>query len=208
MSAIPPILSILIPTTPERVEMFSRLHMELFRQITYVHTVHPTLGRVEIIADDSKRFLDGGLSIGAKRESLLRRATGDYLCYLDSDESISPNYVETLVRLCGQNKDLCTFRAVVKTDHYWTVVDMSFYNPENEDATPDRIVKRTAWHVCPVRSRIAKRFHFPDTNYGEDYEWMREVLKACHSEAKTDAIIFQYNHSKQHSEADKITNHV
>lgn len=199
------ILSVLIPTTPDRVDMFSKLFTELFRQVTYMHTVHPTLGRIEILVDDSKRFLDGGLSIGKKRESLVQRAKGKYLCFCDSDDHIAPNYLETLVRLCQQDKDVCTFKNLTRTEFYWTIVDMSL-EFDNEEANPDKIVKRTAWHVCPVRSLFAKMIPFPDTSYGEDWDWMGRVLEMCSTEAKSNAVLHEYHHGK-HSESDKITKH-
>lgn len=171
-----------------------------------MHTVHPTLGRIEVLVDDSKKFLDGGLSIGKKREALLNKAKGKYVMYLDSDETISPDYVETIVRLCQLDRDVCTFRAIAKNDHYWTIVDMSIYY-ENEEATPDKIVKRSAWHVCAIKRDIAQRFQFLDSNYGEDWTWMQRVLQHCYTEAKTNKVIFQYNHSSKHSEADRITNY-
>lgn len=201
------ILSILCATTPDRAPMFDLLHGELLKQIYYMHHIHTSLGEIEIVIDDSKRFLDGGLSIGKKREALVQRATGRYLCFLDSDETIAPNYVETLVRLCCEEKDVCTFRAIAKLDNYWTLIDMSLMNSENQESTPYGIVYRNAWHVCPVRSEFAKRYSFEDVSYGEDALWMNKVLQNCKTEAHVDLILLQYNHSTFTSEADKITRH-
>lgn len=200
------ILSILIPTIPERVEMFTKLFNELHKQLEYMNTFHPTLGRIEILVDSGARFLDGGLSIGKKREALVKRAEGKYLCFLDDDDSIAGNYLETLVRLCIQDQDVCTFRNFSKMDNFWMLVDMSL-DYQNDQATPSHIVRRSPWHVCPVRSKYAKRYPFPNTNYGEDWAWLSQVLKDCMTEAKSEAIIHQYNHGK-HSEADKIQNNV
>lgn len=202
------ILSILIPTIPERGEMFTKLFNELHRQLEYMKTFHPSLGDIEIVVDSSKRFLDGGLSIGKKREALVKRAQGKYLCFLDDDESIAPNYLETLVRLCNEDKDVCTFRNITKLDSYWCIVDMSLKHEDNYPARPSQIVLRKPWHICPVRSLFAKMHDFEDISYGEDYAWMEKVLSHCETEAKTDAIIHQYNHSSKISEADKIKNHV
>lgn len=197
------ILSILVASTPERHEMFTRLYNEVYRQITYVHTTHPSLGRVEVLVDDSPRFLDGGLSVGKKREALVKRAEGKYLCFLDSDESISPDYVETLVRLCIKDQDVCTFRAIAKLSTFWALIDMRLAFKVNDQINPDYTVRRSAWHLCPVRSVFAKLVDFNDKNNAEDYEWMEKVLTRCVSEAHTDKIIFQYNHG-EHSEVDKI----
>lgn len=201
------ILSILMPTIPEREEKASNLFNEVVRQISNLHKTHPTLGEVEIDYHNGKSFLKGGLSIGKKREYLVNGADGKYLCFLDDDEDIAPNYVETLVRLCQLDTDVVTFRNFTKTDFYWTVVDMSLKNTVNEEATPERIVKRRPWHICPVKSEHAKRYEFADINYSEDWEWFEQVLTHCDTEAHTDAILHIYNHSAKHSEADKIMKH-
>lgn len=197
-------LSILIATIPKRYNRYIKLRKELNRQIAYCDATHPTLGLVEVLADSSRPFLEGGPSIGRKRNALVQVAEGKYLCFLDDDESISPNYIEALLRLCYQDKDVCTFRNVSKFDNYWCVVDMGLNN-QNAQATPLGIVERKPWHICPVRSVFAKQFDFPDSNYGEDWQWFSKVLELCQTEAKTEEIIHQYNHSVHTSEADKIS---
>lgn len=197
------ILSVLMCTTPDRHEMFNKLFADLMVQKLELMELHSTLGDVEILIDDSKRFLDGGLSIGKKREALVKRATGKYCNFLDSDENIAPNYLETLVRLCCQGKDVCTFRAIAKLDNYWAIYDMRF-NQHNEQSTPDKTVLRGAWHTCPVRTEYAQRYEFEDISYGEDAKWMGKVLNDCRDEAHSDAVILQYNGNSMVSESNKI----
>jgi glycosyltransferase involved in cell wall biosynthesis len=199
------ILSVLIPTIKDRSVMFHRLYIELVKQVSALHEVHPTLGTVEVLFNDSAKFLEGGLSIGKKRESLVRAATGKYLCFCDDDEWVSPNYIETLVRVCHHDRDVVTFRNFTRLDTFWTIIDMSLNFP-NDQASPLFTVRRKPWHICPVRSLFAKRVQFQDTNYSEDFDWMGKVLEFCTSEAKTDAVLHEYHHGK-HSEADKITAH-
>ena len=182
--------------------MLARLHRKVLSQIGYCRETHPTLGQVEMIIDCSKRFLEGGKSIGEKREGLKLLAKGDYVCFLDDDEDVSPDYVETLLRLCNENEDVCTFRNISKLANNWALIDMSIYN-SNEQLNPDRITKREPWHICPVRNDYAQLYSFTDLNYGEDWMWFKNVLNHCKTEAKTDKIIHQYNHGA-HSEADKI----
>jgi hypothetical protein len=201
-----PILSILIPSIPKHSRMLEGLFLDLYNQIEKMYLMHFSLGEVEILCDDSKSFLDGGLSIGKKRESLVKRAQGKYLVFLDADDIPAPNYVETLVRMCHEDKDVVTFRDFTTTDFYWTLIDMSLSHEEDEQATPDRIVKRRPWLVCPVRSEYAKQFEFPDINYGEDAIWMSQVLTLCKTEVHTDQILRSYKHSSKTSMADQIIN--
>lgn len=200
------LLSILMPTIPERSDIFTSLLTELERQLNEFYTFHRSIGTVDIIVNSDKRFLDGGPSIGRKRQKLLNQASGKYLLYLDDDESIAPNYVETLMRLCDQDRDICTFKSIAKLDNYWMVVDMSL-EYANQQGNPDGI-KRAPWHICPVRSYFGKLHKFEDISYGEDYAWMKQVLAHCQTEAKSNYILHQYNHSSKFSEADKIINHV
>ena len=201
------LLSILIPTIPSRAERFTFLYNEVQRQATWVNTIHAYQGTVEIIINGSDAFLDGGLSIGKKRQDLVNKANGKYLCFLDDDESIAPNYLEVLVGLCRQDKDVCTFRNISKLDNFWMIVDMSLSNSENEQGRHNGIVYRKPWQICPVRSEYAKLHSFEDISYGEDWKWFEQVLTHCHTEAKTQSVIQQYNYSSKTSEADKITAH-
>lgn len=199
------ILSILIPSIPERREQLTRLLDKLYTQQSALNRNHPTLGSVEILIDDSKRFLEGGLSIGAKRELLKQRSSGKYLCFLDDDDGITPNYLETLVRLCNEDQSIVTFRTLIKDDNYWAVIDMSLDTKTNTEVTPHGTTNRTPWHICPVKAEIAKRHTFSATlNHNEDWDWMSRVLKDVASQSHTDMILTQYNHSEAKSEADAI----
>lgn len=196
-------LSILIATLPEYEKMFTELYNNLAYQIIMCQTVHPTLGDVEIVVNADKRFTEGGLSIGKKREALVREANGAYLCFLDYDESVAPNYVEELLRLCYADMDIGTFRVIIKMNDFWSLLDMSLNYKENTQMTPENIVTRPPWHVCPMRSSFAKQFEFPDLNNAEDFVWMEKVLALCTTEIHTNKILYQYNHMKV-SEADKV----
>lgn len=190
------ILSILIPSIPKRNKRLKSLKRILDKQIK-----GELLAKVEIIIDDSPSVLDGGMSIGKKREKLVMQAQGEYCCFLDDDDEISPNYISVLLSLCEQGQHICTFRSFAKLEGYWCLIDMNLENKENEQAFPG-IVKRTPWHICPVRTEFAKNYLFQDSNYGEDWEWFSKVLVHCETQANSPAIIHQYNHTKK-SEADR-----
>jgi glycosyltransferase involved in cell wall biosynthesis len=197
-------LSILIPTLPQRKKMFNILRKNLTAQIDFVHSTHPSLGQVEILFDSSKKFLKGGLSVGAKRDALKCRATGEYLVFVDDDDMIAPNYLESILRLMESNPDIITFRSLYKSSTYWGIVDMNLNHAENEQMNDSTIVKRQPFHVCPIRTSIAQQHSFPDINNAEDWGWMVKVLTDCKTQSHSDQILHQYNEFASVSEVNKI----
>lgn len=197
-------LSILIPTLSQRKKMFNILRKNLTAQIDFVHSTHPSLGQVEILFDSSKKFLKGGLSVGAKRDALKCRATGEYLVFVDDDDMIAPNYLESILRLMESNPDIITFRSLYKSSTYWGIVDMNLNHAENEQMNDSTIVKRQPFHVCPIRTSIAQQHSFPDINNAEDWGWMVKVLTDCKTQSHSDQILHQYNEFASVSEVNKI----
>lgn len=197
------ILSILIPSIPDRSEMLNRLLDNLYNQKRLVNNQHPSLPGVEILTDCSKRYLEGGKTVGQKRNDLLQRANGNYLCFLDDDDNVPANYLETLVRAMEHGADVITFNSLFKCDTYWSLIDMSIEN-DNEEATPNGVTYRNAWHICPIKSEIAKKYQFTSKNNAEDWDWMQRVLSEVKKEYKLNVILHQYNHSANVSEVDKI----
>lgn len=197
------ILSILIPSIPEREDKLIKLLDNLYNQKRLISNQHPTLPGVEILTDCSKRYLEGGKTVGQKRNDLVQRATGNYLCFLDDDDIVPPNYIETLVRAMQHGSDIITFNSLFKCDYYWSLIDMSIRN-NNEEATPNGITYRNAWHICPVKSELAKKHQFSNKNNAEDWDWMQRVLTGVFTEHKLNVILHQYNHSANTSEVDKI----
>ena len=125
--------------------------------------------------------------------------------FFDDDDDIAPNFIETLVRLAQNDADIITYRCLFKNDNYWSVINMSLENKVNEEATPERVVQRTPWHVCPVKTEIARKESFDDElNHNEDFTYMEKIFPYIKTEAHTDKILTQYNHSELNSEADKI----
>ena len=199
------ILSILIPVLPDRYPEFMRLLHELQRQVSNLHNNHSSLGLVEILFDDRPHYLEGGPTIGSKRNALRQKALGKYQCQVDSDDWIAPNFIETIVRLAQEDMDIISWRCLFKNNHYWSVLNMSLSNKENEQASPAKVIERTVWHVCAIKTEIARKGNYDDAkNHGEDWSFMEMIMEHLHTESHSNIILTQYNHSEENSEADKI----
>src|ERR1044071_4614872 len=100
-----PLLSILIPTTPDRAEMTKALVDELDRQIVD----NDGEGAIETLEyqDNYEQ------TIGEKRNWLLNTAEGKYVAFFDSDDKPSKNYINLLVHGILKDVDCCSLKGII-----------------------------------------------------------------------------------------------
>lgn len=189
------ILSVLIPSIPSRFDRLKTLYMNLYNQSKGLEV------EILVLIDNKKR------SIGTKRNDLVQLAQGKYLAFVDDDDKASSNYIEEMLKGCEANKDLICFRQLAKVNDTWSYVDFSMNNT-NEEYQISSITRRKPFHVCGIRSSIAKQFKFPDVGYGEDWHWMEQVLSIAKTEYKTDKVLHFYEYRRDVSEAPIETNEI
>jgi glycosyltransferase involved in cell wall biosynthesis len=185
------ILSIIMITIPERAERFNWLKNKVQKQISECQKTHRTLGQIEIVEVMTPKFKDGGGSIGRKRQTGLDQSKGEYVCWLDDDDDIAPNYVEEVVRMANKGADVCTFSSMCRFDNFWMVAEMHF-NTKHDDQARPAIIKRRPWHVCAFRRGVLEGVNFPDANWDEDTKFIEQALKNCRTFAHSEAILHEY----------------
>lgn len=217
-------LSILIPVTPARFMMLNNLYNELRRQIDLggflgkglqkwdvevprmkdgqpvmsehgspiVDVVsrsfkHPDI--VEIVLDKSDK------SIGEKRNILLDKALGEYVCFIDSDDWVSKDYVKLVMKAIEDKPDCVSLKGVMTTDGQ---------NPElfehslkySSWKTTDNAIKYERYpnHLNTIKAEIAKQFKFPEKNFGEDHTWSTNVFKSglLKKESYIEEVLYEY----------------
>lgn len=96
------LLSILICTIPERENQLSELMNELLDQIENNNLQN----LVEIqIKDDFYEIHNNlpRLRVGKKRQSLLEKSNGEYVCFIDDDDWVSKDYAKKIVDAIQKN---------------------------------------------------------------------------------------------------------
>lgn len=140
---------------PARAKMLDALIGELLTQIDDAP--------VEIITDD------GSASTGAKRNSLLRKATGQYVAFVDDDDSILPGYIAHILAALRERPDAVGFNGYITTNgrnqQEWKISRNFGY------ITEGGVHYRFNNHLSPMRRSIALAIGFPDKSYGEDYDF-------------------------------------
>jgi hypothetical protein len=182
-----PILSLLIPTLEARRTQFNALHNTLARQIA----AGGLDSDVEVLA-----LCDNGAQpTGAKRNSLLERAVGEFVAFVDDDDEVSGDYVTRICEAIRRNpgidcvgiKGLITFRG----RHPRVFVHSIRYS---DYSSAGGIYTRPPYHLNPMRRSIAKAYRFREVYYSEDIDWALRILAdgRLRSEEFIDTILYYY----------------
>jgi hypothetical protein len=187
-----PLLSILTPAVPSRLEQLGKLCAFLHEQIGELPVEH-------LVFLDNKRR-----TVGEKRDALLRAARGDYVAFLDDDDGVAGNYVRAIIsatRTGPDRPDVITFLQESTVEGLKSTIEFRLGNP-NEPFKPGDMTKRNAWHVCAWRRELAILSHFPPINYGEDWAYAARLCAiAGLTEAHIPRVLHFYNHSRKTTEA-------
>lgn len=181
-------LSILVPTTPRRVDSyFPRIILELTSQAER-ELQHGT--EVEILGFyDNKR-----MSVGAKRNRLMDISRGEYLAFVDDDDEVNPAYLMHICDALNKNPgvDVACFKSLVTTD-LCPSPKPCHYGLELEYAETSELWTGKPAHTMVWKSSIAKQGRFPDTKLGEDTDWVAQVVQLAKTEVQIDHFLYQYN---------------
>ena len=192
--------SILIPTIKCRTEKFTKLYLELLKQIQSNH-LH---AKVEVLFD-----LDHQENkVGFKRNRLLTQSRGQYISYIDDDDDISPNYVkliyDTLIK--NPNCDCVSLAGVMRTpgkaDQDF-VHSLKYQQAIGKQLHGRRMIYSPVFHLNPIRKSIASQFKFPESNFNEDTAWANLLNKSglLKQEAVLDQPLYFYNYDPKLSMA-------
>jgi len=191
--------SILIPAIPERIGLLSKL-LEKLNPQTENQPVE-----VIILMDNKKRPL------GDKRNLMMRECQGKFLAHLDDDDSISDDYVSSILAALDRNPNtdvVCFWQQADLGDNmpYTVYTSLAFEN-EDSNIAKKKVdgkviqyrpnIRRKPWHWCVWRTEIARQGVFPLEFYAEDWLWLQQVIPLCRTETQIDKILHYYFYNKQ-----------
>lgn len=185
-----PILTIMIPTTIDRDEMYEKLVAELVNQMAELRL---ELNKdIEIVSiRDNKE-----ISVGLKRQRLLEMAKGIWVVGFDSDDFPHPDYIHDIwnVLYTKPNIDHVGFLEDCTIDGEKSLSIFSIRHKqwaENMDgydhvrcANPKSVIRRTK----------ALQVGYQDLRFGEDRIFSEAVTPLLDSEIFIDKPLYNYIH--------------
>lgn len=176
-----PRFSILLCTVQNRATLFAKLHAEILRQ---------SEGKpVEVlVACDNKE-----ISIGKKRQNLLTQATGDYCAFIDDDDFISPDYVDSILAALESNPDCVGFKITCTTNGANSQKAIASIRYSQWMEGVDGFAHaRSTYHKTPHLRSIGLKVGFPDLRYGEDRPYSAGLMRHVKTESFIDKVLYHY----------------
>lgn len=161
------LLSILIPSVFSRQLQLYDLMGSLHDQIDFIQGEHFVVIMPDI---DNKE-----VSIGAKRQRLLEKATGDYICFIDDDDEVSSDYIQSIVSaLLAKRPDVIGFEGYMTTngqnrEDFKISKDLGY--EVRKDEAGKIVYYRFNNHLCPIKRDIALQIGYKDQPFAEDYDY-------------------------------------
>lgn len=152
-----PKLSILIPSTNDRRTFNERIYYILKWQIELFSLEDD----VELLFN----FEDG--TIGAKRNELVRKAKGEAMAFVDSDDLVCDGYLKHGMDFVNSGMDAAS---LIGLYFHNGIYDRPFVHSNQYThwyTEPHRYV-RTVNHLNFIKTDIARKISYPEKNFGED----------------------------------------
>lgn len=166
------ILSILICALEERKAQFDNLCAELLMQIKDGYYGN----KVEVLFERDNRQV----TTGAKRNKLLKRASGKYCVFIDDDDHVPEYYIEELLKAAQSDCDCMAINGVMTTngrnEKQWFI---ALSNPYIADYSRGyEVYLRPPNHITPMKKEVARQIGFLDITIGEDYDFCMRLEKS------------------------------
>lgn len=175
-----PKLSILIATVGRRTQSFLQLLSILTKQIE-----NDDLD-IEIVA----LWNNGERPIGDIRQRLLENARGEYICFIDDDDSVPGYYCTEILKALGE--DYVGFEVIMFNDG--VKMPRIFHSLRYGNWTQDENgYYRGVTHLNPIRRSIALKGSYSG-GAGEDERWSNSVRPYVNTENYIDKPMYYYFH--------------
>jgi len=155
---------------PKRANLYNALIIELNKQIKNCNAEN----KIEILTETD----NGENSVGKKRNNVIDKAKGEYVCFIDDDDMITEIYVSKTLKALETKPD------VVELVGFLPKYNLPFIHNLNCGGhfKKDGIQFRTPNHLNTIKTEIARQVRYPEISHGEDQDyshrlWASELMK-------------------------------
>jgi len=151
---------------PKRKQSYDALIVELNKQITASNAQDI----VEIITETD----EGNLSVGTKRNKVLDRANGEYVCFIDDDDMVTPIYVSKILNALKTKPDVVELVGFLPHHNLPFIHNLKCGGHFRKDG----IQFRTPNHLNTIKTEIARKIRYVEISHGEDQEYSHRLWQS------------------------------
>jgi hypothetical protein len=140
---------------------------------------------------------DYEMSVGEKRQKLIKQAQGKYCCFIDDDDRIAPDYFQEIEKALQQTPDADCLSLVGLFSRNGKPIKKFYHTIEYTEYSEDKQgFYRPPNHLNVILTRHARRVGFQYKNHGEDTDFAVRMarLKLLKKEGKIDKPLYFYNY--------------
>ena len=187
------ILSILIPTTPDRINKLNQLLNILKpQQDKYIN-------QVQLLTLTTPTYKQSPLkqnTIGYKRQELINQAQGSHCCFIDSDDKVDQQYIELILEAIRAKPD-CTHCSLLGQYYINGKLDGNFqhsnkYNEWKTNKKGNIKYQRYPNHLNVIKTDIVKKYKFKEIMHGQDRDFSDRIKKELTNEAYIANTLYYY----------------
>lgn len=177
-------LSILILTLENRKHFLNRILNCLASQLN---------NNIEVLIESD----NGEMSVGKKRNLLLQKSSGEYICFVDDDDLVSSDYTSKILNSLEKSPDVVGMHLLHFNDSklagftYHSLRYPTWFEHREPQIGLTRYY-RNPNHLNPVKREFAVGVGFPDISMGEDRIYSENLLKHLKTEEYIYEPIYYY----------------
>ena len=136
---------------------------------------------------------NGEETSGAKRQRLMEMATGDYIAFVDDDDLVSTDYLQSLLESIEEGPDVVTFNVQAEFAYIRkTEVELWEFGLHHDDRDAR---KMCANHLSAWKKSVATSVAWcPALGCGDDQLWYKPLLMSgrARTERHLDKVLYHY----------------
>lgn len=151
---------------PKRKQSYDALINELNKQIVECNSQEI----IEIVTETD----DGRLSVGTKRNKVLDKANGEYVCFIDDDDMVTPIYVSKILNALQSKPDVVELVGFLPHHNLPFIHNLKCGGHFRKDG----IQFRTPNHLNTIKTEIAKKIRYVEVSHGEDQDYSHRLWQS------------------------------
>lgn len=184
------ILSILIPTIKGREKQFNALEEFLQWQINQASVWNEV--EIKSLCDNKE------MSIGAKRNELLKMASGDYCIMIDDDDTVDFRFIELVLLALEKKPDCIGYKelCIYEGKRIESSIFSKKYKDWQENFDGFNHV-RTPFYKAPIKTELCRNVGFKDLRYAEDHDFAKRIYPLLKTEEYIDEFMYIYRYKHE-----------